>query len=494
MVNAAFAFVTMSVLFKSFWCWVLAAARMMEPFYHLFHPTGASAEDSLLLLYIGAGTAWESLDPRNKRWVMLLTTIIAFMLSAMAELGSEAMTVRAGATCKTNGKRTLCEPQWVVNMAVLRAIQATLGLAAISITVLGFLDWRNRSGLAVYPASIASMADMLRHSDEELINDLRAIEPNATDKEVARALAGKHYSLTQVNSASGELKYGIKCTLNPPARRTTTLESADKNSSASPKQKPWYKRIPYSHILHILLHISLFIVILLFLLYGNDTYIISLSKATGVGAALVSLPFKFLDGTQFGPRFMLSLICVLLSRYWEEVEVDVRILSPYRTLSKRNLSKTQLDRMKLHGVPVTMVWHAMHAGNWFHALIASVTVASYALVVLVAGVPYTYGEVKKLSLISSAASVGILGSMLLALVAVWVWKLTGPKMARRPDTLVNVWLLLCASQLLERREDIASDADENGNDNENQRFWFGKGIGTDGVERWMVDDGTKVEQ
>ena len=464
----------------------------MEPFYHLFRSSGASAEDSLLLPYIGAGTAWESLDPRNKRWVMLLTTIIAFMLSAMAELGSEAMNVRAGAMCKTNGRRTLCDPQWVINMAVLRAIQATLGLAAVSITVLVYLDWPNRSGMAVYPASIASMAEMLRHSDEELINDLRAIEPRATDKEVARALAGKHYSLTQVNSSSGELKYGIRCKPNPPAKRTTTLESADKTSSACHKRKSWYERIPYSHILHTLLHMSLFIVILLFLLYGNGSYIILLSKATGVGEALVSLPFKFLDGTQFGPRFMLSLICVLLSRYWEEIEVDVRILSPYRALSKRNMSKTQLDLMKLHGVPVTMVWHAMHAGNWFHALVSSVTVASYALVILVVGVPYTYGEVKKVSLISSAASVGILGSMLLTLVAVWAWKLTGPRMTRKPDTLVNVWLLLCASQLLEQREDFVGHDDGNGNDNEIRRFWYGKGIGTDGVERWMVDDGTKI--
>lgn len=492
-INATFAAVTMSVLFKSFWCWVLAASRMMEPFYHLFRPTGASAEESLLLPYIGAGTAWGSLNPWNKRWVMLLTTCVAFMLSAMAELGSEAMTVRAGSTCTgttKSGGRTLCDPQWVINMAVLRAIQATLGLAAALIAVLGYLNWPNRSGLEAYPASIASMADMLGHSDEELKQDLRAIDPKATDQEVSKTLAGKFYALTRLDSLSGDgkLQYGIKCIPSPLSRRTTTLESASKTPDSRPKRRAWYKRIPYSHILHTLLHIILFLIILLFLLNGNDTYIISLTKSTGAGAALVSLPFRFLDGTRFGPRFILSLLCVLLSRYWEEVEADVRILSPYRRLWKKDLSSQQLDGMKLHGVPVTMVWYALRAGNWVHACVAALTVMSYALVVLVVGVPYTYGEEERLNLISSAASVGVLGSMLIGLVGVWVWKLTGPKMARRPDTLVNVWLLLCGSGVM---GEGSRHMDETEDRNEKRRFWYGEGVGRDEVERWMVDVGPR---
>jgi hypothetical protein len=463
----------------------------MEPFYQLFRPSGASAEESLLLPYIGAGTAWGSLNPRNKRWIMLLTTCIAFMLSAMAELGSEAMTVRAGSTCTgstESGGRTLCDPQWVVNMAILRALQATLGLAAVSIVLLGYLNWPKRSGLAVYPASIASMADMLRHSDDELIQDLRAIDPKATDEEISKSLAGKCYTLTRIGSSSVEGKplYSIKCTPTAISRRTTALESASKAPISPTKPKSWYKRIPYSHVLHTLLHLILFLIILLFLLDGNDTYIISLTKSSGAGAALVSLPFRFLDGTRFGPRFILSLLCVLLSRYWEEVEVDVRIMSPYRRLWKGEVSGRQLDAMKLHGVPVTMVWHALRAGNWFHATVAGITVSSYALVVLVAGVPYTYGEQDRLNLSSSAASVGILGSMLLGLVGFWVWKRMGPEMVRRPDTLVNVWLLLCGSAVVGERREAAE-----GDGNERRQFWYGKGVGTDGVERWMVDTGVR---
>lgn len=487
-INATFASVTMSVLFKSFWCVVLASARMMEPFYQLFRPAGASAENSLQLSYIGAGTAWKVLDLRNKRWVMLLTTVVSFMLSTMASLGSEAMVVRAGSTCNTNGGRTLCDPQWVINMAVLRTIQAALALTAALIVLLGYTNWRDRSGLATYPCNIASMADILRHSDEELVKDLRAIHPAASDKEITTALAGKNYTLTRVDLPSGKPQYGIKSALAAPSRRTTTLEAASTPSVPPPRvPKSWYRRIPYSDIFHVTLHMVLFITILLFVLDGNDTYIMSLTKATGAGAAFVSLPFRFLDGTQFGPRFVLSLVCLLVSRYWEAVEVDVRLLSPYRRLSARSLSGAELARMKLHGVPVTMVFHALRARNWFHAFVSAVAVTSYALVILVAGVPYTYGEVERLSLISGAASVGILGTMMLALVGVWGWKKTGPQMARRLNTVVNVWLLLCGSRLLEGSEDL--DVREEGNDN--RRFWFGKAVGTDGVERWMIDEGVR---
>jgi hypothetical protein len=43
----------------------------------------------------------------------------------------------------------------------------------------------------------------------------------------------------------------------------------------------------------------------------------------------VSLPFKFLDGTIFGPRFVLSIVVMLISAYWEEAEAKARIMSPY---------------------------------------------------------------------------------------------------------------------------------------------------------------------
>jgi hypothetical protein len=82
----------------------------------------------------------------------------------------------------------------------------------------------------------------------------------------------------------------------------------------------------------------------------------------------VSLPFKFLGGTVFGPWFILSIVAMLISVYWEEVEVEVRIVSPCRRLSRQNLSKKELDRINLRGMLIRMVGKALWAGSWFHAL------------------------------------------------------------------------------------------------------------------------------
>ena len=223
--------------------------------------------------------------------------------------------------------------------------------------------------------------------------------------------------------------------------------------------------------------------ILLFVLSGNDNYTVNLLGADGHGHYLVKLPFKFLDGTVFGPRFVLSIVAMLISNYWEEVEVEVRIMSPYRRLSRRNLTKNELDRINLHGVPFTMVGKTLWAGNWFHAFVAMVTVLSYVLVILVTGVPYNYGQIANLSLISSAASVGVLGVMIITMIAVFVWKRSAPKMPRKSDTLANVWLLLCTSRNLEDMVNTDSELAR-----ERNKYWFGKAQGVDGVKRWMVDE------
>ena len=81
----------------------------------------------------------------------------------------------------------------------------------------------------------------------------------------------------------------------------------------------------------------------------------------------MSLPFKFLDGTVFGPRFVLSIVVkMLISGFWEETEVKVKIMSPYWRPSRRNLKK-DFDGINLRGVPITMAGKTLWARDWFHS-------------------------------------------------------------------------------------------------------------------------------
>ena len=447
----------------------------MEPFYQLFRAGGASAKESLLLGYLNSGLDLKALNPRSRRLVMFLTSVVYLLLNALAALASEAMTVRAGSTCNTEGGKVLCDPEWVINSFVLRGLQATLALTVALIALLVWLGWKKRSGLSSYPCSITSMVDILRHSDREVI---QRINPDASSSEVDKALAGTRYGLMRMETLSNHPQYGI-------TRLAVDDISVAANDQHTIPSVPWYKRVPWFAVICIPLHLSLFRVILLFVLSGNDNYTVNLLGADGHGHHLVKLPFKFLDGTVFGPRFVLSIVALLISEYWQEVEVEVRVMSPYRRLSRRNLTKKELDRINLHGVPFTIVGKALWTGNWFHAFVAVVTVLSYVLVILVAGVPYNYGQIANLSLISSAASVGVLGVMIITMIAVFVWKRTAPKMPRKPDTLVNVWLLLCASRTL---KDMVDTDSEQARERERNKYWFGKGQGVDGVKRWMVDE------
>ena len=61
-------------------------------------------------------------------------------------------------------------------------------------------------------------------------------------------------------------------------------------------------------------------------------------------------------------------------------------------------------------------------------------------------------------------------------------------MPREPNSLVNVWLLLCASRML------AEDMGCHDTREEKRRYWFRRAVGIDGVERWMVDNEVEDEK
>jgi hypothetical protein len=92
-----------------------------------------------------------------------------------------------------------------------------------------------------------------------------------------------------------------------------------------------------------------------------------------------------------------------------------------------------------------------------------------------------------ISFISSVASLVILCLMLVGLITLGFWHRGNPKMPRKPDTLVNTWLLMCASRFIEgfKGRSLADMQEEI--DHGTSRYWFKKAEGVDGVERWMVD-------
>ena len=486
---ATFGSVTMSVLFKSVWSVVLSSAQMMEPYYQLGESGNYRAADlSITRQYLSGETDFSDLDPRNRRWSILLTTMIGLALDLQASVASEAMTVQAGATCNTGGATRLCDPIWTINSAVLRGLQVTLLLVGISIILLIWQNWRRQSHISTYPCSLDAMASMLGNSDPNMINTLRQIDPNADDETVAKFLEGKYLSLKQIETERGEPAVGISMYIR------TTAEEFDQQQHRNLSQRTQ----PTSWVLNVRRHVdtirnsstalcnwALFGVLLAFAVTGNDSYEVNV---LGPLSGNKTNSWKFMNGTRFGPRMLMTyLVSTMLIPFWEDMELKARIMTPYRRLQKSKGSGKHLLTMRLHGTAFVSFFHAVWHGNWFQAFMAALAVSGYLLLIMIAGVPYNYGQMANISFWSTVASVAILFFMGAGMLALVFWHRSNPKMPREPTTLVNTWLLLCGSRLLEEFRNKSLKESRQEMKQAKGEYWFRKGMGVDGVERWMVE-------
>jgi hypothetical protein len=338
------------------------------------------------------------------------------------------------------------------------------------------------------------MASILSNSDEELTEALRRIDPDAKDSAVKEALKGKLLSSERIEFGSGLDVVGVSIQSDTAESSNRGVEAGGAGvTEAAPSGRPspsLLSRLPwgkaYTAIITVV-HMALFGVILSFVLAGNDIYKINLLGADG-SRHLTAVRWSFLDGTKFGPRFvMTSLVSFLFTPFWEMVELSVRVAVPYRRLQKSPTNSRHLFTMYLHGVPFTSMFKAVWRGNWYHAFIALVTVLSYVLMVLIAGVPYNYGQIKHVSFYSSLTSLVILFLMIVAMVSLLFWRRGNPKMPRKPDTLVNTWLLMCASRFVDDFKGRPLKEVEDDIHRRHARYWFRKAMGVDEVERWTIE-------
>ena len=504
---ALFAPVMMSLLIKSFWSIVFASAKMMEPFYQLARKDkSVTAKASILRPYLQGGIDWPDLNPKNKYWAMFLTTIVSVFLSVQTSLASEAMTVQAGSKCNTENGTKLCDPVWVMNAAVIRGLQVTLIMVGMMIAILIWLNWNRPSAVTSYPCSITSMASLLSNSDQELIEELRVIKPDAKTEEVETALKHRTFTLTSTSETEADV-IGVRMYVeepeadedlpnNAPEATRSAGFGVEDLATAARIPSSWLTHIPWSKayiIIVTIVHLALFGVILSFVLAGNDIYQVNLVGGDGA-IYRTAVKWKFLDGTKFGPRFFMTLLIALLFiPFWEMVELEVRIMVPYRRLhnardaAKIDWSHTRyLFTMYLHGIPFTSFFKALYHRNWYHAFVAFTTMLAYVQLILIAGVPYNYGQIKHVSFYSSCVSCGILVLMVVVMLSLLWWHRTNPQMTRKPDTLVNTWLLMCASEFVADFRGKARDEVIKESESCDGTWWFEKSVGVDGKKRWMI--------
>ena len=477
--NAMYLPILLAVLLKSVWVAVFASTKMMDPFHQLSKLTGATAEDTLFADYLSTGFSLSSVKAVfQSHWTMALTTGVYVLFALMPPLASESMTVKFLAKCPSNIGRVPCAPAWMVNVSVIRSIEVLLVTMGVMVLVLVVLQWKRKSAVMSDPSSIASMASLLHHPD--VLADFRGIDAMATSAELSNLLAGNQYMLGTYESSPGQYRHGlIKTVGTVKMGGVTALSSTRYQALSNPSNretKPTARPVPWGTIRDALLVLCLLGLLGLCIGYYLDDK---------------SDPFNdFFNSDTFGPRFVLVIAATVVDYQWKRIEREVRITEPFRRLGKRLASPRNTILSSRTGTPFSALPLGLWNMNFFVAAIAGVAILSDILILAIAGVPFSSAEIKPASIASFYISFSILGIMLIALVAVLIWKRGNPEMPRQADTLASVWTYLCASHMLEdfegmefmteaARDKIIRDA--------GRKYFYGMATGSDGKNRYMVD-------
>jgi Protein of unknown function (DUF3433) len=462
-----------AVVIKVTWTIVFSSTKLMEPFFQLSRPEGASAKDSLLADYLSSNLSWDSVrNLFDGHWVMLLTSSAYITTGLLPSLASGAMTVKATAYCGKNNTSP-CNLVWILKVPVVRAVQALLSLAAALVIVLIILRRPRRSGVFSNPSSIASMAALFSHRG--VLRDIRRIDPHATEDQIAEALSGNHYMMGSFESSPGRHRYGLM--------KTTGALTADRSQMSTDAAPPshsifsrfWKEALP--DILFLLCILGLFSVVLAYYLdSANDAF------------------NRFFNSEQFAPRFLLTLSATLIDNHWKRIEREVRIMTPYRRLRRRDAMANKTILVSMDGTPISSFPLAVSRGDVFHALVAFMAIMSDILIIAIAGVPFARGQVWLSFIVSAYVSLGILGLMVLVVLGTFWWRAGNERMGmpRAPSTMVAVLVMLCNKgnglrKEFEGWEEVGTAARDIACKKRKGLYWTGRILEGDGRERWVVD-------
>jgi hypothetical protein len=478
----------LAVLFKSFWTAIYAKAKLIEPFTQLSRPQGALASNTLHTFYLSSNLTTEPIVAFFKgHWFILWTSLVYIVVTVLAPLSSELLYVDTNYGCaNANPDATVvnkCFPRLAIDPVVARAVQGLLAYVAIMTLTIMVMMYRMRTGIYSDPSSIANVAALVHHP--QVLNDFRGFSDDASIDDIRKYLGEKYYKLDQYQRHDGVWRYGLVPLSTP--RRLPPSESGVR----SPKRK-W-------KFLDIIAD-SVFLFVLLGLL------------------ALIAAYFKdgsddsfnrFFNSASFGARFIMTGTASIISLCWKRLErgelihnverdanadigiIDAHTMSPYHKMAQWPADPKSTILMRKSSLPISSIIPMLWRGHIIAGSIALVAVLADVLVIMIGSVPYSPGEVYYELLAASYTSMTVLGIMVIALVALMIWKRRAPDLPRRPDTVAAIVSYVSDSRMLDDFEGLEYLNDFEVADKVaalGKRYVYGKKPGSDGQYRSMVDE------
>ncbi|RVX65779.1 hypothetical protein B0A52_10310 [Exophiala mesophila] len=497
--------VLLGVVMQSAWLIVYSTFKLMEPFYQLARPGGAPAGMSLTSAHLSYGLSLSFVSVAlDGQWVLFLAGQVQFGLSVIVTLVSECMDVEATAFCRTEiAENQPCEPVWVVNIGIVRAVEVFLIICFVMVLGIGILNRSRVSGVFSDPSRIATIADLLVH--RPLIRQLRDLPLEATKTQVEEELSNSRYMLGTFES-NGCPQYGIIRLDTPSKSGPPSFVMPTMYKQSYDALQTMSRRIAgvVGHVVETMpilpdlcslaLSISLFSLILAY-------YCVH----TG--------PFNDWMNSRFGPTLLLTVMAILVSYLVKSKEQLLRLSEPYMLMAKDpSKPAAQTITAGTKGSQFESLYKSIKNRDISLAFMSTAAILSDLLLILIPGVPFSYAQTAEVYHVSTWFCIVILVLIFIAQVRITYkdWKRSSRAHETRPETMASGLMTLCASRFVEdknSRHDDQTDRDvgvrtttgSSVQDEQNQRlryegvmgerrYVFGLMEGVDGQRRYMVDE------
>ena len=180
---------------------------------------------------------------------------------------------------------------------------------------------------------------------------------------------------------------------------------------------------------------------------------------------------------------------------WKRIEREVHVLTPYYTLSRHSSQANNTILLRKRSLPYTAVFSMIYHKHFYAASLAFTAILADVLVISLAGVPYSPGQVWMEFIVCSYLSMAVLGVMIVTLIILLVWRRKSPDLPRAPDTLIAVMSYVADSNMLEDfegAEDMSKKELDNRINGLGKVYGYGWSLGVDGQKKSMVDEESKL--
>lgn len=305
--------------------------RELEPFYQLSQSGGALAEHSLCLDYMTSNAFITPFKAGLRgHGYMFWSSLLSLAVVGIAPLSSEALFVSLSGGPDLYGADVQFHYQdyasWGIYPALARLIEGLLAFVAVLIVFMIWYGLRRESGVYGEPLSIAGLATLFHSSP--LLRGFREVDSQVSNSELKKILAGQRYKIGDFMTADYRPCYGLlpadsesgfiinaHRSKKGPYRLVEGTDSAvdlvESGSTITSSKRKQMSQI-WERIKEKLLYIGILIL---------NTGMLTLISYYHWSEGDIYHGFEqFMDSSNFGVRFMMTVLGVVLKMFWSNLD------------------------------------------------------------------------------------------------------------------------------------------------------------------------------